>query len=358
MNDDVYRKLCTVMAQRGGRYPGMDIPEFYDLAQELFIPQEAAVIASLPREPSTAGKIAEGMSGDEREIGTVLEAMANKGLCSSFEQDGKRYYVAVPFVPGIFEFQFMRGTKTDRDRKLAQLIHSYKKAVDAARGPQTVTFPGSRVIPVEKTIQVGSKVHTYDQVSSYIDRYDPIAVTTCFCRHEGKLLDEKNDCGKPDDVCMQFGLGAKFVIERGMGRRVSKEEAKEVLRRSEEAGLVHASLNTQEIDFLCNCCPCHCGIILQTALRQPKPGKALFSGFQPRFDPDLCTTCETCVDRCPAKALTLRENVPEVNMDRCFGCGICSTGCPAEAVVLEGRPGAPEPPMNRKALRQAMESQK
>lgn len=358
MNDDVYRKLCTVMAQRGGRYPGMDIPEFYDLAQELFIPQEAAVIASLPREPSTAGKIAEGMSGDEREIGTVLEAMANKGLCSSFEQDGKRYYVAVPFVPGIFEFQFMRGTKTDRDRKLAQLIHSYKKAVDAARGPQTVTFPGSRVIPVEKTIQVGSKVHTYDQVSSYIDRYDPIAVTTCFCRHEGKLLDEKNDCGKPDDVCMQFGLGAKFVIERGMGRRVSKEEAKEVLRRSEEAGLVHASLNTQEIDFLCNCCPCHCAIILQTALRQPKPGKALFSGFQPRFDPDLCTTCETCVDRCPAKALTLRENVPEVNMDRCFGCGICSTGCPAEAVVLEGRPGAPEPPMNRKALRQAMESQK
>jgi len=358
MDDGVYRKLCAAMAQRGGRYPGMDIPEFHDLARELFTPQEAAVGASLPRKPSTAGAIAQEMGEEEKEIAAVLETMADKGLCSSFEQDGKRYYVAVPFVPGIFEFQFMRGTKTDRDRRLAQLIHSYKKAVDAARGPQTVTFPGSRVIPVEKTIQVGSKVHTYDQVSSYIDRYDPIAVTTCFCRHEGKLLDEKNDCGKPDDVCMQFGLGAKFVIERGMGRRVSKEEAKEVLRRSEEAGLVHASLNTQEIDFLCNCCPCHCAIILQTALRQPKPGKALFSGFQPRFDPDLCTTCETCVDRCPAKALTLRENVPEVNMDRCFGCGICSTGCPAEAVVLEERPGAPEPPMNRKALRQAMESQK
>ena len=358
MNDDRYRKLCAAMAQRGGRYPGMDIPEFYDLARELFTPREASVAAALPRKPSTEGTIAQEMGEDEKEIAAVLETMADKGLCSSFEQDGKRYYIPVPFVPGIFEFQFMRGTKTDRDRRLARLIHSYKKAVDAARGPEAVTFPGSRVIPVEKTIQVGSKVHTYDQVSSYIDRYDPISVTTCFCRHEGKLLDEKNDCGKPDDVCMQFGSGATFVIERGMGRRVNKEEAKEILRRSEEAGLVHASLNTQEIDFLCNCCPCHCAIILQTALRQPKPGKALFSGFQPRFDPDLCTVCETCVDRCPAKALTLRENVPEVNMDRCFGCGICATGCPAEALVLEERPGAPEPPMNRKALRQAMESQK
>lgn len=357
MSDEVYRKLCVAMGQRGGRYPGMDIPEFYDLVKELFTPQEAAVAAALPRKPSTAGTIAQEMGRNEKETATILENMANKGLCSSFEQEGKRFYVAIPFVPGIFEFQFMRGTRTDRDRRVAKLIHAYEKAVDAARGPQTIAFPGSRVIPVEKTIRPGSKVHTYDQVSSYIDRYDPISVTTCFCRHEGKLLDEKSHCGMPDDVCMQFGVGAKFIIERGLGRQVSKEEAREVLRRAEEAGLVHASLNTQEIDFICNCCPCHCAIILQTALSQPKPGKVLFSGFQPRFDPDLCTACETCVDRCPAQALTLRETVPEVDMDRCFGCGVCSTGCPSEAIEMEERPGAPEPPKDRKALRLAIESQ-
>lgn len=73
---------------------------------------------------------------------------------------------------------------------------------------------------------------------------------------------------------MQFGMGAQFVIDKNMGRQITKEEALEILNQSEEAGLVHASLNRQEIDFICNCCPCHC-MILKTALSQPKPGLAL-----------------------------------------------------------------------------------
>jgi hypothetical protein len=243
----------------------MDIPEFYDLVKELFTPQEAGVAAAMPRKPSTARAIAQEMGRNEKEIATVLENMANKGLCTSFEQEGKGFYVAIPFVPGIFEFQFMRGTRTDRDRKVAKLIQAYEKAVDAARGPQTITFPGSRVIPVEKTIRPGSKVHTYDQVSSYIDRYDPISVTTCFCRHEGKLLDEKSDCGKPDDVCMQFGVGAKFVIERELGPganlwRRSKCQASQVCSGNPEgvgyrSGRTHAFslLGMERIRAICLC---------------------------------------------------------------------------------------------------------
>ncbi|MDH4264617.1 MAG: 4Fe-4S binding protein [Deltaproteobacteria bacterium] len=357
MSDERYRKLCAMMAQRGGRYPGMDIPEFYEMARELFTPEEAALAAVLPPKPAPASVIAREANKDEKEISNLLEAMASKGLCSSFQKDGSRLYLAVPFVPGIFEFQFMRGTRTERDRKVAKLIHSYKEAVDTARGPQTITFPANRVIPVGETIRPGSKVHTYNQVSSYIDKYDPIAVSTCFCRHEGKLLDEKGACEKPDDVCMQFGLGASFVIERGMGRKVGKEEAKEILKRAEEAGLVHASMNTQEIDFICNCCSCHC-MILKTALSQPKPGKVLYSGFQPRIDPDLCTGCQTCVEQCPAKASTLRGDVPEVDLDRCFGCGVCATGCPVEAIVMVEKTGTIEPPLNRKELRQALERQR
>ena len=335
----------------------MDIREFYDVVKELFTPEEAEVAVTMPAKPYTAAMIAGEMGKEEGAIGPILERMADKGLCSSFTQKGIRYYVGVPFVPGIFEFQFMRGTSTERDRLLARLIHSYKQAVDRAIGPRKIAFPSNRVIPVGETIRPGSRVHTYNQVSSYVDRYDPIAVSTCFCRHEGKLLDEKSDCGKPDDVCMQFGLGAQFVIERGLGRRVTKEEARGVLKRAADAGLVHAGLNTQEIDFLCNCCPCHC-MILQTALRQPKPGRVLYSGYQPRVDPDLCTGCQTCVERCPAKASTFRENLPEVDLDRCFGCGVCATACPVQAIVMEERPGLPEPPVNRRGLREAIESRK
>ena len=191
--DDPYKQLCQTMAQRGGRYPGMDIPEFYPMVQELFSPDEAAIAAVMPPKPVPLSAIAKEMNREEKEVEPILERMADKGLCSSFAQGGARYYVGVPFVPGIFEFQFMRGTRTDRDRRLARLIHDYKEAVDRTRGPRTITFPSNRVIPVEETIGLGSRVHTYSQVTAYLERYDPISVSTCFCRHEGKLLNGPND---------------------------------------------------------------------------------------------------------------------------------------------------------------------
>lgn len=354
MTQDPYKELCQAMAERGGPYPGMDIPEFYSLARELFSPDEAKVCASMPRRPSSVSLIASQLGLEEKELEKILEAMADKGLCGTVKgPEGETLYMSLPFVPGIFEYQFMRGTSTERDRRIAILIREYKKAVEAKRGgPQKIVFPLNRVIPVEKTIQAGARVHTYQQVSSYIEKYEPISVSTCFCRHEAKLS-EGADCGKPNQVCMQFGEGARFVIERKMGRQVNKEEAREVLKRAEEAGLVHASLNSQEIDFLCNCCPCHC-MILKMALAQPKPALALQSGFEPKVDPERCVACGTCVDRCPANALVLLDDLPRVDRDRCFGCGVCSSGCPSEAIELVERNDIAPPPKDKKALKEAI----
>ena len=38
MTETVYKELLEVMKKRGGRWSGMDIPEFYDMVEELFIP--------------------------------------------------------------------------------------------------------------------------------------------------------------------------------------------------------------------------------------------------------------------------------------------------------------------------------
>ncbi|MEW6442851.1 MAG: hypothetical protein AB1640_18090 [bacterium] len=39
--EDVYRELCVILAR--------DIPEFYELARELFTEQEAAVAKAMPK---------------------------------------------------------------------------------------------------------------------------------------------------------------------------------------------------------------------------------------------------------------------------------------------------------------------
>ena len=356
MAGEVYRLLCEAMAKRGLEYRGMDIPEFYALVEELFTPEEADVFLAIPRGYHFASAVATEMGKREEEVAPILEAMANKGLCGAGKMGDTTFYASLPFVPGIFDLQFMRGTSTKKDKRLAKLIHNYKAAVDATQGPAEITFPTTRVIPVDWKIQVGTTIHTYDQVASYIEKYDPLAVSTCYCRHEAKLLDEKDDCGKPNEVCMQFGMGAQFVIDRSIGRKISKEEANDILRECEEAGLVHSTLNKQEIDWLCNCCKDHC-VIIRKALAQPKPGIAHNSGFQPVRNPELCKACEICIERCPSSALTMGEDdVPKVDLDRCIGCGVCASGCPEEAITLVERPGVQVPPLDQEALQEAMKA--
>ena len=356
MSEKVYRELCETLAKRRGRYPGKDIPEFYALVEELFTKEEAEVYNAIPKGYQPAETIAKALGKEVAEVTPILEGMADKGLCTASSMGGTTSYSAPTFVPGIFEFQFMRGTRTERDKKIAGLIRAYKAAVDVDQGPVKMSYPTTRVIPVDEKIQNDNVIRTYHQVATYIEKYHPLAVSTCFCRHEAKLLDENDDCGNPDEVCMQFGTGAQFVIDRKMGRQISKEEAFAILKKSEEAGLVHASINRQEIDFLCNCCACH-SIILKTALAQPKPGEAMNSGFKPVHNSDLCTACGICIDRCPTKALFMTDGDEwELNLDRCIGCGVCATGCAFGAIALVERAGVLPPPVDQKALLEAVKA--
>ena len=353
MPAEVYEKLCETMTRRRGEYPGKNIPEFFELVEELFTPEEAAMSNKMPRGFNTAEVIAREAGKTEAEAVDILEGMADKGLAVAVDFGGTMLYSGPPFVPGIFEYQFMRGTKTERDKEIARLIHAYKAAYDSTRPVVQDVFPLSRTIAVDRVIKAGNKVNTYNQVAAYIETADDIAIGTCFCRHEAELIDENDVCGAPNDVCMSFGPGAKFLIDRKISKRASKEEALDALRRSEEAGLVHCTANRQEIEFLCNCCSDHC-MIIKGALRQPKPALALNSGFQPVFDEELCTACETCLEKCPAEALTMADrDYPQVDLDRCFGCGVCASLCPAEAVALDARPDAQAPPQDRKAFKEA-----
>jgi Pyruvate/2-oxoacid:ferredoxin oxidoreductase delta subunit len=354
--EDVYKELCKTMAKRGGLFPGMDIPEFYVMTRELFSTDEAVLSNAMPRGFNSAEAIAEFMERDVSWVEPILEAMSQKGLCFSTKKGDATLYAGPPFVPGIFEYQFMRGTATERDKKLAHLIHDYKSAVDKARKPMAGVFPAMRVITVDHTIKADNQIHTYDQVKSYIEKYDALAVSTCYCRHQARLIDEQSHCGSPDEVCLQFGDGATFVIEKKMGRPIEKEEALEILNLAEKAGLVHCTNNSQEIDFLCNCCACHC-VILKNAKAYAKPGLAVNSGFQPVWHTDLCTACETCVDRCPMDALQMgAEDLPELDPDQCIGCGVCATGCPVEAIEMEQRSSIPSPPVDRRALKSAIKA--
>ncbi len=55
----------------------------------------------------------------------------------------------------------------------------------------------------------------------------------------------------------------------------------------------------------------------------------------PRADPDGCTACSSCVEQCPADALTMVDDLPQVDEARCVTCFCCQEICPEKAMELQ-----------------------
>ncbi len=53
-----------------------------------------------------------------------------------------------------------------------------------------------------------------------------------------------------------------------------------------------------------------------------------------RVDEDKCTGCGSCVEVCPAGAITV-DRIAAIDAEACLECGACVDECPNEAISLE-----------------------
>ena len=137
--------------------------------------------------------------------------------------------------------------------------------------------------------------------------------------------------------CFSFGSHADYYVENGMGRYISKEEAKDIVINNEKAGLVMQPFNSQKVGGMCSCCGDCCGV-LRSLKMHPKPAEMVQSNYFAQVDDELCSGCETCLERCQMEAIDVVDGLANVNLDRCIGCGLCVTTCPDEAIQLIKNP--------------------
>jgi ferredoxin/DNA-binding MarR family transcriptional regulator len=352
MPDELYDKLSDLFNQIG--YGSRKSPELEALLKSLFNEEEARIALNLsPLGPEPPWQVAERIGEDPDRVALLLDEMADKGLIYSSTREDEKWYKTIQLVPGIFELQFMKGEVTERAKELARLFDAYFHAPvpKEERDISSTSGPGihfARVIPIEKSVTPDIDVFPFEEARKYVDEATTITVSTCYCRHERRLLDQ--GCEYPDDVCLQIGPFANFVKERGFGREISQEQAHEILKRSADAGLIHTSSNTRDrIDFICNCCTCCCGILRGVSLFSA-PVRSISSNYEAKLDPDECTGCGECVDRCQMDAFTLEGDMVELNLERCIGCGVCVYHCPVEALSLVSRSDFVEPPRSFKEL--------
>ncbi len=200
-----------------------------------------------------------------------------------------------------------------------------------------------RYIPVGKTVQSAPQgVLPFHMMEKVIEDSRVIALGHCPCRVGFTLVG--GGCDHPTEVCMKFNDMARFVIDKGFAREITKTQALEVIKLAEEKGLVHFVDNAeQEIQHNCNCCGCACWNV-GAIRRRSTPRDALMATYFIReTDFDECIWCGACADICPVDAVTMTaDDVPETDTDWCIGCGVCVTACPTDAIAMVYRKDKPQ----------------
>jgi len=298
-----------------------------EILENLFSIDEAEIALSLRPFPEPLSTIAERTGRDEKELGETLYDMSKRGLILRFKESEEIiHYFLAPWVVGVWEFQVNRLT--------ADNIKLYEQYFEEGLVPlsKTKKVGGFRVIPVEKEIQDNTEIQPYEKVSEIIDSQTRFAVADCICRKEANMMGE--GCDKLLASCMSFGFAADYYIENEFGREISKEEAKEILLKAEENGLVHCSSNHgADKIFICNCCGCCCKA-LAAITKYDNPGLIAKSNYYASVDSEICDGCETCIDRCQVDAIQIEDDVAVISMTKCIGCGLCVSTCPTESISM------------------------
>jgi len=285
----------------------------------------------------------------EAELTEMLNILMDNGIISGTmsRSSNVMVYSLMPLFPGMIEFSLMKGELNEKEKQLAQILEKFFKEVQAGTQrnyddlmPRFKEMsPPARVIPVEENIQTGQEaVLLSEEASKLIDLNDTIALTNCYCKQQGDLLD--NPCKFTDkrEMCLLFGKPAEFSVEHNFARQISKEEAKKVLKEAEDNGLVHKVFHSKldfsrEIDAICSCCKCCCGIF-RMFYQGIWPFHTLTS-YIAKPDSNICIGCGICVEKCQMEAITLEDNHATINEERCIGCGVCAHLCPEHAITIE-----------------------
>jgi electron transport complex protein RnfB len=351
LDKNVYRKLAQRLDAIPNGFPETESGVELRLLARIYTPEEAALASEMRLAPGSVGQIAKRTGGDAAKTVVTLEDMAGRGLIRAIGEGEQRKFRLMPFVAGVYESQLSR-----LDEEMARLFEEY---YSEAFGEGLLSKPPSfhKVIPVEKSIPVEVQVFPYEQASALLNNAESFAVSKCICRVQKALVGEP--CKYPVEVCLAFAP-VEGVFEDGPNTRVvTREEALQILQEAGEAGLIHSSTNVREgHSYICNCCTCCCGIMRGISQLGIENAVAK-SDFYVMVDPEACTGCGICLERCQFGARSLLDNVSHVDHNRCVGCGLCVMTCPSEAMTLVRKPEdqiSPPPRNMQEWMRERAES--
>lgn len=262
------------------------------------------------RNPLSAEEISVKCGKPKNETAKILWELSMAGVSFVNEIGGIDKYWHDIWVPGHMEMIVNNKENVKKYPQLAEAFDAYgkRKGVIAA-GNVPVGLGAMRVIPIEQSIQGETRRASYEEVSKYLNEHEIFSVSDCSCRTSREVMGE--GCGHlKEDMCIQLGHAAEYYIRTGRGRRITREEAFDIIRKAEENGLMHQIPNADgpgNTHAICNCCGCSC-FSLRMAGMYVNPDFAR-SNYVSKVDPAKCVACGECVETCPTNALKLGQKL-------------------------------------------------
>ncbi len=315
--------LCKQLAEAVGAGESPLVPKIF----EALVNNDEARVMLLASPPATIEELAQksGLTADA--IAAMMDSLFHRGLIFKAFRGGEKKFYRVKSIPQMHD---STSLTPGISRKVLDIWKEYMDKEWPEYGRKIMDFmpgPIMRVIPVNESVEPQSKILAYDDAVKIVETAKALSVTNCSCRVIS------GNCKKPMEVCMQVDRAAEYNIERGTGRSITAKEAVEILKKCREEGLVHVVDNHRTVGHvICNCCDDCC--LNWAIMKGPKKWVAP-SRFVAVVDNDLCTGCETCLDRCFFDALYLQEEFAAVDPEKCLGCGVCTVVCPTEALKLK-----------------------
>ena len=328
--------------------------ELLPLIKIRYSPEEAAAFTNLPFSETSLEDLAKLKQMDTGELEALLESGARKGVIFKMRRPGGMRYRLIDSFMVFLRSVYWGGPEGEARAAMAPYIERYfvHGFFDQFGHART---RGLRTLPVERTIEDTRAILPFEDVVKVLEDQDYFCASHCSCKWTHNLTPYSHNCEHNTEVCLHFGDLARYIVQNGHGREITREECREILLECAEAGLVHGVSNWKTpVDTICNCCQDCC--MFFKAYHLLGHGKSLdVSNYRVRTHPETCAGCGLCVKRCPMNALKLEKH-PEaknrfgkasvLNPDLCLGCGVCAFKCPTESLVLERRAEITEPPDN------------
>ena len=345
-------------------------PEYYGLASVVTDEMAELALAMKVRVPTTPAEIGKKVGKDPVYVEQLFDQMSMIGLLEyNWENaDHHKQWTLPIFVPGSAELMNMNLQQVEEHPEIAQF---FERMAFLPLTKITCMVPpggagvGMHVIPVEKAIPATNESVDVEHISHWLKKYEGhIGVGYCSCRNAMRL--QGQGCGElQDEMCIAVGQFCDYCLETGKGRKITYDEAMEILQRAEDNGYVHQITNIDgedKIFAICNCALGSC-FALRTSQLFNTPNMSA-SAYRAHVDAEKCVACGKCAEVCPAGAAKLGQklctktgpvvypkqplpddnhwgehmwspNYKDDNQKQCHESGTapCKTACPAHIAV-------------------------